>query len=73
MDTLKQAFLKARARLEKAVKAISMIENLASSQYDKTENQVEYINNTLSEAVVSLYNRFNKTTPEKTVIAVPKA
>ena len=64
----------ATKRLQKTLKDISLMENLASSQYEKTEAQIEYINDELSNAVVRLYEKMNKVKDSKTIaVELPTA
>ena len=64
----------ATKRLQKTLKDISLMENLASSQYEKTEAQIEYINIELSNAVCRLYEKMNKVKNNKTIsVELPTA
>ena len=50
----------AEARVNKALKILGHIGNLASSQYESTPEQKTRIVEVLSDAVVAIEDRFNK-------------
>uniref|UniRef100_A0A6M3LE54 Uncharacterized protein n=1 Tax=viral metagenome TaxID=1070528 RepID=A0A6M3LE54_9ZZZZ len=62
----------ASKRLAKALKDISLIGHLASSQYEHTPEQTEYIVNALTRAVENVSDKLNKVKAEKPTVDLPK-
>ena len=50
----------ASKRLTRALKDVNLLGNLATSQYEHTEAQVDYICKQLLEAVTDVQNKLNK-------------
>lgn len=54
----------ANSRINKVLKAVRLVEKLASKSYEYTEEEIEKMNLTMSDAVVSCMARFTETDPE---------
>jgi len=62
----------ASKRLAKALKDISLIGHLATSQYEHTPAQTEYIVDALTRAVENVSDKLNKIKAEKPTVDLPK-
>ena len=62
----------ASKRLAKALKDIDLIGHLATSQYEHTKEQTEYIVGALTRAVENVSDKLNKVKAEKPMVDLPK-
>ena len=54
----------ANSRVNAALKKIQLIGNLSGSQYGKTQEQIDTIENALYAAIENMKTRFNKTSDD---------
>ncbi|HDY67357.1 MAG TPA: hypothetical protein ENH85_06185 [Candidatus Scalindua sp.] len=66
MNTKQENFKRlCEKRMDNALAKISLIGNLAGSQYEKSEEQIEQVNEALSNAVVAVVERLEGTSKDK--------
>ena len=68
-ESRREKFLRlGKQRMEKALKAISLIGNLSGAGYEYTEADVDKINNALADSVEKVVAKFNPQAAKKTAV-----